>query len=247
MSDRQSPLSRLWSRYRRGGTDAGKGIGSVFAQADAGQIAFIRSMMKEQRGSGILDVPLMELEYVLFDLETTGFHPDRGDVILSIGAIAVSGNRIREDETLYTLVKPGRSIPEVVQTLTGLQDGMFDQAPDLLEGLRRFLDFCKGRILIAHGTAHDKQFLNAALWRTTRTRLSHRVLDTMLIAKWLHPSLVPHDLDRLLHAYDIPVVDRHHALSDAQMTARLWCCFLQEMQTRHVMTLDDLYAHLSRR
>ena len=44
----------------------------------------------------------------------------------------------------------------------------------------------------------------------------------------------------------IPVEGRHHALSDARMTARLWANYMKEIQARgHATTLGDLYVYLS--
>ncbi|KAA0257170.1 hypothetical protein FHQ18_11425 [Deferribacter autotrophicus] len=35
----------------------------------------------------ILDTPLNMLTFVVFDIETTGIHPENGDKILEIGAV----------------------------------------------------------------------------------------------------------------------------------------------------------------
>jgi DNA polymerase-3 subunit epsilon len=193
----------------------------------------------------VFDLPLHNLNAIVFDLETTGFNPYNGDEIISIGAVLTVGQEVVEGETFYSLVNPGRPIPQHVVELTGISDGMAAEAPDLKEVLPKFLAFVQRRILVAHGTGHDKQFLNAALWRTARIHLSHRVLDTILVAKWLRPNLPAYDLDTLLAEYEIPVTTRHHALSDAVMTAHLWTKFMAEIADRNITSLGDLYARLS--
>jgi len=193
----------------------------------------------------VFDLPLHNLNAIVFDLETTGFNPYNGDEIISIGAVLTVGQEVVEGETFYSLVNPGRPIPRHVVELTGISDGMAAEAPDLKEVLPKFLAFVQRRILVAHGTGHDKQFLNAALWRTARIHLSHRVLDTILVAKWLRPNLPAYDLDTLLAEYEIPVTTRHHALSDAVMTAHLWTKFMAEIADRNITSLGDLYARLS--
>ena len=107
------------------------------------------------------------------------------------------------------------------------------------------MDFINRRILLAHGSGHDKHFLNAALWKTSKTSLNHRLLDTMMIAKWLHPHSRSLSLDALLEYYDIACVNRHHALADSRMTAKLWSRQLNEILARGVYTLGDLYSRLS--
>jgi DNA polymerase-3 subunit epsilon len=193
----------------------------------------------------VFDLPLHNLNAIVFDLETTGFNPYNGDEIISIGAVLTVGQEVVEGETFYSLVNPGRPIPQHVVELTGISDGMAADAPDLKEVLPKFLAFVQRRILVAHGTGHDKQFLNAALWRTAKIHLSHRVLDTILVAKWLRPNLPAYDLDTLLAEYEIPVTTRHHALSDAVMTAHLWTKFMAEIADRNITSLGDLYARLS--
>jgi DNA polymerase-3 subunit epsilon len=220
-------------------------IHSMFDMQNAQQIAFIRSVMKEQRRQELNAIPLESIEAVAFDLETTGFSPYMGDEIISIGAIGVVGPRLSDDH-YYSLVKPKKSIPPAVEQLTGITDSMVKDAPEPIVALRAFLEFVQQRILIAHGSGHDKHFLNSALWRTSRVNLSHRLLDTMVIAKWLHPELSSFQLDEMLALYGIPVERRHHALADARMTAQLWCRFLRKMLDRNIRTLGELYAQLGR-
>lgn len=244
MDEQKSSLGRMWSLYKRGGLTPA--IASMLGSQNAQQMAFIRSVMKEQRKQSLYETPITELEFVVFDLETTGFHPSQGDEIISVGAILVEGTQLRHDRSFYSLINPKRDIPQEIVDLTGITHTMANDAPELLEVLHRFLEFVDKRILIAHGGGHDRQFLNEALWRTTRITLSHRFLDTMMIYRWLHPKEAGYDLDSLLEHYEIPVTNRHHAMEDARMTAVLWGKLVDEVLDRNVHTLGDLYAYLSR-
>lgn len=243
MGGQKAGGGRIWNLYKQGGITPA--IASAFGDPNAQQMAFIRSVMKVQRKQNVLNMSLRDMDYVVFDLETTGFRPNQGDEILSFGAVAVTGGELIENETFYSLVNPGREIPQAIQGLTGITQAEADRAPELIDVLHGFLDFVQRRVLIAHGTGHDKQFLNAALWKTSRVTLTHRVLDTMMIAKWLNPKRQHYELDGLLQQYGIPITTRHHALEDSVMTAKLWSRFLDEMSDRNVFTLGDLYAYLS--
>ena len=150
------------------------------------------------------------------------------------------------DDPFHLVVNPNREIPPLIEQLTGITNEQAANAVSLIDGLQQFFNYVQRRVLIAHGTGHDKQFLNAALWKTSRTSLTHRVLDTMMIAKWLEPTRTNFELDELLQTYGIPITKRHHALEDSIMTAKLWIKFVEMMQDRKVYTLGDLYAHLSR-
>jgi DNA polymerase-3 subunit epsilon len=235
----------VWSLYKMGGLTPA--IAGMFGAQNAQQMAFIRSVMKEQRNKTLFGMPLDELEVVVFDLETTGFSAYGGDEIISIGAVIVKGNQVLKNQTFYTVVNPKRDIPTEIVELTGIEQKMVDQAPEIIDALSDFLDFVGTRVLIAHGTGHDRHFLNAALWRTSRVSLEHRMLDTMLITKWLYPQQQDLALDTLLEMHNIAIKNRHHALEDALMTGDLWVSYFQQIINKDILTLGDLYTRLSMR
>ncbi|MNI29199.1 DNA polymerase III PolC-type [compost metagenome] len=108
------------------------------------------------------------------------------------------------------------------------------------------MGFVDDRVLIAHGSAHDKAFLDVALWKTTKAHLGHRVLDTMMIARKLEPERNISSLDDWLEVYNIPILNRHHALEDSRMTASLWRAIIKQLRDHGVITLGDLYSYLSK-
>ncbi|MFD1953415.1 exonuclease domain-containing protein [Paenibacillus thailandensis] len=243
MNDQPKGVGRMWNLYKMGGVTPA--IASILGSQNAQQMAFIRSINKEQRKQPMLETPLSEMEYVVFDLETTGFYAANGDEIISFGAVRMIGDRIDKEQTFYSLVNPKRRIPASITELTGITNEMAGEAPDLMQTLHDFMEFVGKRLLIAHAAGHDKQFLNAALWKTSRVSLNHRVLDTMLVGKWLEPKMESYGLDEVLAANGIPITQRHHALEDSLMTAKLWQIYLRKIKERQIVTLGDLYAYLS--
>jgi DNA polymerase-3 subunit epsilon len=239
----QNPPRRIWNLNRTSGVSLNNTL--IYEAQTAQQMAFIRAMMKEKRRQELFEIQLIEFEAVVFDLETTGFSPQNGDEIISIGAIAVKGKELLEHEKFYTMVNPNRNVPKHIEELTGISEKMVHEAPKLIEALTRFFEFVRRRTLIAHGTGHDKQFLNTALWKTSRVNLTNRVLDTMLIGKWLLPKLENYSLDHLLQVFGVGISNRHHALEDSVMTAQLWSKYMEELQARRITTLGDLYTKIS--
>lgn len=237
-------VGRMWNLYKMGGFTPA--IASMLGSQDAQQMAQIRNMNREQRRPLALDATLHNLDVVVFDLETTGFSSSNGDEIISFGAVTVREGKVIEEESFYSLVNPKRSIPDEITELTGISNAMIEDAPDLIQVLSDFMRFIGKRILVAHASGHDKKFLNQALWRTSKTNLNHRVIDTMMLAKWLEPDLNQYDLDTLLHENDIDIENRHHALADSIMTAKLWNIYMQKVEAKkNIITLGDLYAYLS--
>lgn len=214
--------------------------------------AYERSIAKEKQGSKsnlrdqLLDMPLTQLPVVIIDLETTGFEP-QADAIISIGAWHITGSKWEEqDRCFYEEVNPGMRIPAHIERLTGISNQMVSDADSIQDVLPRFLSYVDQRLIIAHGIGHDKSFLRTALWRCQKRTWNYRMLDTMLLAKWLAPETRPFDLDSVIHHYDIPVSTRHHALEDAKATGELWIRFVEQTLAKRVTTLRDMYMYLSR-
>ncbi|PYI56457.1 exonuclease domain-containing protein [Paenibacillus flagellatus] len=237
-------MRKLWHLYKQGGITPA--VASMFDSQNAQHMAFIRSVMKEQRKNSMYDIPLQKLETVVFDLETTGFSPYSGDEIISIGAVGMTGDLVLTEQSYYSLARPEKAIPNDVVRLTGITNEEAAQAPELITVLKQFLEFVNHRVLVVHGSGHDKHFLNSALWKTSKVNLSHRFIDCLIMAQRLEPKRSSYDLDSLLRDYGIAIEGRHHALGDANMTAQLWKCLLNEALRRDIGTLGDLYDFLSR-
>lgn len=214
--------------------------------------AYERSIAKEKQRSKsnlreqLLDMPLTQLPVVIIDLETTGFEP-QADEIISMGAWHITGTQWDEENSFfYEEVNPGMKIPAHIERLTGISNQTVADAGPIHDVLPRFLNYVDQRLIIAHGIGHDKAFLRTALWRCQKRTWNYRMLDTMLLAKWLAPETRPFDLDSVIHHYDIPVANRHHALDDAKATGELWIRFVEQTLAKRVTTLRDMYMYLSR-
>lgn len=211
---------------------------------DKHHLAFLRSLHKERRqaDSGA-DMPLEDLEVVVVDLETTGFYPDHGDAIISIGAVAMKGDKLLLGD-FYTLVNPGRTIPPHVSSLTGISDEMVSSAPDLLLAMSRFFRFVGDRPLVAHHSRHEREFFRAGLWKTSRRPLTHRMIDTMLLIRLLSNPIGNGSLDALCAQHDIPISRRHHAYCDAVAAGTLWGKYLRKAQDAGYTDLRQVYEAL---
>jgi len=149
------------------------------------------------------------------------------------------------EDSFYSLVQVNQTVPPEIEQLTGITNTMLNEGLPLPTALQRFMQFVGSDVLIAHASGHDKAFLAAAFWKIWRARWSHRLVDTMLVAKWLEKEKRNYTLDELLALNHIEVTKRHHALEDARMTAALWSQYVRRMRERQVTTLSELYAYLS--
>lgn len=179
---------------------------------------------------------LAELRYVVFDTETTGMMPSKGDEIISIGAVAIAAGRILHKETYEQLVHAERPPRPSSIKIHGITPEMLEGQPTIGEALPAFSRFAHEAVLVAHNAAFDMRFLREKE-RGTGVRFDQPVLDTLLLSSVLHPNQVSHSLDTLLARYGIQVRGRHTALGDALMTADLFLKLLPQLERRGITTL----------
>ncbi len=238
-----NPLQRMWNLYREGGMPSS--LSSAVSGSDPQHLAFLRQMSKDLRHPGSGEIPLAEWEVVVVDLETTGFHALHGDEIISIGAVAMRGTEILEQETFSTLVNPQKALPAHIQRLTGITPESLKEAPDLVSALSRFFQFVGNRTLIAHHSRHERDFFQAALWKSSRSKFSHRLLDTMLLIRLCERNIADSSLDALCARHQINIVRRHDAFYDALATAKLWQIYLEKTISLGFRDLQEVYMFLS--
>lgn len=219
---------------------------SVVNQNDAASIAFLRQLQREIKSEDVLRVPFPELQVIVFDLETTGFYPQKGDRILSIGAIKVKGDQIIWDDTFYSLVNCKEPLPVEVKELTGICDDELAEAPSLEHILREFYQFIKSQPLVAHHVNHEKSFMQHATWSTLKMSFQHRTIDTSFLTKIVEPEKSLITLDDYCSHFGISIEKRHHALHDAIGTAKLWTKSIRLVQKQGFFNLLDVYNHLAK-
>jgi DNA polymerase-3 subunit epsilon len=188
--------------------------------------------------------PLTELEYVVVDVETTGFTPDT-DAITEIGAVRIRDGRVVAEFT--SLVNPGTPVPEQVAQLTGISDQMLAPAPPVAAVLPGLLTFADGCVLTAHNAPFDVKFLRAAFAASGLDWPGYPVLDTLRLARQLMrtPDEVRDcKLGTLAGYFGTPVQPTHRALADARATAAVLSQLLARLAERDVTTLGELIPWL---
>ena len=174
--------------------------------------------------------------YVVFDLETTGFSPDKNKII-EIGAVKVECGSITE--RFSTFVNPEVPIPFHIEELTSIRDDMVMDAPKIEEILPQFLEFCEGAIMVAHNAEFDMSFIRKNCERQQLTA-EFTVIDTVALARMLLPHLNRFKLDTVAKALGISLDHHHRAVDDAACTAEIFVRFIQMLKDRGMQTLDEV-------
>ena len=159
---------------------------------------------------------VMNKQYVVFDLETTGLDAD-SDQIIEIGAVRVEKGRITDK--YHQMVNPKILIPKAASDKNHITDDMVKDAPTIDQVLPDFLAFVGSDILAAHNGGFDASFLDNACKRH-HFAAPEKYFDTMRLSVYW-PNLPNRKLETFLKAAGIHNNDAHRALSDAQCTAEL--------------------------
>ena len=77
------------------------------------------------------------MDFVVFDLETTGLSP-YSEEIIQIAAVRMNRGVVLESESFATYVNPGRRISSFITSYTGITNQHVMAAPDPVEALARF-------------------------------------------------------------------------------------------------------------
>ncbi len=153
-------------------------------------------------------------EYVALDLETTGLDPAR-DRVIEVGAVAFTPDGVTA--SMERLVDPGRSVPEPVLRLTGINPDDLRGASTPEAALAELGDFLRGRQTVGHGARLDVDFLTAAGHWEENTE----ILDTLDVARILIPGAASHSLPLLAIDLGFSQPRPHRALDDADATRQL--------------------------
>jgi DNA polymerase-3 subunit epsilon len=181
---------------------------------------------------------LGELNYTVFDTETTGLDPRGGDEIISIGAIRVVNGRLLHTETINQLVDPCRSVPAESIKYHGLDDGMLKGQPTIEKVLPFFHRFARNTVLVGHNVAFDMRMLQMKE-KATGIRFDNPVLDTMHLSAILHPAHRDHTLDTIAKRLGVALIKRHDALGDAIATGEVFIKMISLLNEKGIYTLQD--------
>ncbi len=173
--------------------------------------------------------------YIVLDLETTGLHPEKGDVILDIAAIKVfEDGRI---EKFQTFVHPGgREVPEFILSLTGIAMDNLINAPKEAEAFAKFREFIGNDHfpLVGHNVQFDINFLKIRGVDLS----SYKVIDTNDLSTLFIPEAPSHSLEVLGIGFEIAHKEKHTAMGDVLATDEL----LRILKKRYIEQYMDSFS-----
>lgn len=160
---------------------------------------------------------------IIFDTETTGFDPLKGDRVVEIGCVELI-NLIPTGQTFHHYLNPERDMPDAAFRVHGLSAEFLKDKPKFADIADAFLEFIGDAKLVAHNASFDLGFLNAELRRQQYDALDpERIVDTLVLARRKNP-FGPNSLDALCQRFNIDNSRRtkHGALLDAEILAEVY-------------------------
>jgi len=186
---------------------------------------------------------LINVPFVVFDLETSGAAPSTGAAVTEIGAVKVLGGQIIGE--FQTFVNPGHNLSDFITSLTGITDAMLEGAPTIDRVLPTFLDFLgpgHETVLVAHNAPFDMSFMKAAAAAHSFLWPDYKVIDTARVARYvLDRDEVPDcKLSTLAPFFGSATSPNHRALDDARATVDVLHGIFERLGSYEVTTLDQL-------
>lgn len=194
------------------------------------------------------DTPLREVPFLVVDTELTSLDT-RSNRLLSIGAIAMDGSKIRMADQFYRVVNPGVAVPAQSVLVHKLRPNDVEQGVAPRQALAELRHFLEGRVLVGHFVQLDLKALRKELG-DQQHELSKPAIDTARVHRWIlqnspwREDLVQQmedvSLATLTKAYNLDFHEAHHALEDAFVTARLWQKQLAKLESMKIRNLGDI-------
>ena len=186
--------------------------------------------------TGDSERPILESDYVVFDIETTGLSPVKNKII-EFGAVKVSGGKIVD--RFSTFVNPEEPIPYEITKLTSITDDDVKDADNISVVMPKFLAFCEGCVLVAHNAEFDVNFVKEKC-REMGNEILPVYVDTLPLARVQMPGHSKFTLDAVAKAYKVELGHHHRAVDDAECTALFFVKMLDELVKEGLKTLKDV-------
>lgn len=185
-----------------------------------------------------------EIEFTIFDTETTGLDPDAGDRIVEIAALRIRGEELLS--AFEALVNPERPISPGAFAVNKITEDMLRDAPKISQILPGFLDFIKGSYLCSYNAIFDLGFINNELKLIGRDFPQETVvIDILTMARRLLPTLERYALWFVAQKLGLETKQEHRALSDVKITLEVFRRLTNTLKEKGIADLNNFLSLFS--
>jgi DNA polymerase-3 subunit epsilon/CBS domain-containing protein len=186
--------------------------------------------------------PLVALDAVALDTETTGLDPAKARII-EVGAVRIVHGQLDPADAFEQRVHPGTAIPATAVAIHGIDDRAIVAAPPFADVWPKLSRYLGDSVLLGHTIGFDLAVLRHECERLGLSLQPPIVLDVRLLAEVAEPHLAGYSIDHLAAWLHIQILRRHAALADATTAGRVFCALVPRLRQRGIRTLGEaVYA-----
>lgn len=182
--------------------------------------------------------PLIALDAVVLDTETTGLDPRKARIV-EIAAVRLVYGRLDTSAPFRRLVQPGEPIPAAATRIHNIDERTVGGAPGFTGVWPAVFAYLGDAVLIGHTIGFDLAVLARECERIGKTWQALPALDTRLLAQVAEPTLAGYSLEELAAWLGVEITNRHSALGDATAAARIFCALVPLLRERGIRTLAE--------
>jgi CBS domain-containing protein len=182
--------------------------------------------------------PLIALDAVVIDTETTGLDARKASVV-EIALVPIHRGRLDTGAAYRLLIRPHAAIPAAATRIHGIDAAAVADAPRFAEAWPEIKDRIGDRVVIGHTVDFDLTVLAAECERAGLSWTRPRALDTRLLAEISAPNLPSYSLEDIAAWLNIELTGRHSALGDATTAGRVFLALVPSLRESCIRTLAE--------
>lgn len=182
--------------------------------------------------------PLISLDAVVIDTETTGLDPRKARVV-EAAAVRIAAGQIETKGAFQSYVNPRETIPVFSTAVHGIDDRTVADAPTFGSMWPKLKDFMGDGVVVGHSLGFDLAILQQECRRAGLAWQTPRSLDTEHLVQLIDPRRAGNSLEELAAWLGVTIEKRHSALGDAITTARVFQAMLPKLRENGVRTFAE--------
>ena len=182
---------------------------------------------------------------IFLDTETTGLSFKDGHRIVEIACIETK-DLIATGKVFHKLINPKRDVPDEAFKIHGFSTKFLSDKQTFDAVADEFIDFIKGKKIIAHNASFDLGFLNSELQAIKKDKIDIKhVIDSLDIARNKFPG-ISNSLDSLCKRFNIDLSRRtkHNALLDCELLREVYINLLDAKEPKFNLSSNNSVSNI---
>jgi DNA polymerase-3 subunit epsilon len=162
---------------------------------------------------------LRSTRFVVGDIETTTFSPEKGGRIIEVAGVKIENGKIID--RFSQLIDPQLKIPPKITEITNITNEMVKGMPVFGQVLPDFYQFIGDAVFVAHNAMFDWDRFLTFYFKKVGIIAKNPVICTKVLAKMYFPYWEKHDLKAICLGAGVNLENHHRALDDSDVLAQV--------------------------